>query len=950
MLASRAFRTEHGFPTAKVAVQIRGCRVILDRISQRVFISVTVTENGSHLLVLKSRSHTASFGSLHYNGVTFLGCNHLVRLRVGIRVWAEGKRSLGKHVVQWNLHVRVKPMKSCLLKIIALSLLGVWGPWAVADESEVQIPTLTELNREAEEHEGFFTFYWDARKGQLRLKVDRWEPFLYLQGLSSGLGSNPVGLDRGQLGKERVVHFRRVGPKVFLIQPNLRFRADSMNEEERRAVQESFASSVLASFDILAEDEDGSVLIDLTPFLMADAHDVVGTLRETNQGAYQLDGDRSYLYWPRIKGFPKNCEFEAALTFSTTEPGNHVRETAANPNAVTLRQHHSFIELPDPGYQTRKFDPRVGTFKMSYADYAADIGDPLWKHFVTRHRLEKQDPDQPQSVAKEPIVYYVDSGAPPEIKQALIEGASWWNAAFETAGYIDAFQVRELPEGVDPMDVRYNVIQWVHRSTRGWSYGASVVDPRTGEIIKGHVSLGSLRVHQDHLIIEGLQSKGRVNARAGQALGQCDCCALEGPSNEMAWTTMLESVDAKAVALARIRQLSAHEVGHTLGFSHNFAASTYDDRASVMDYPAPKVNIADDGSLDFSEAYGVGVGSWDHFVVNYAYREFSDKTREAEGLAGLIDQSIEDGLLYISDADARPPSAAHPAASLWDNGSDPVRQLMHEMRVRRIALEQVDVSQLPSGEPRSDFEIRLVPLYLHHRYQVEATAKMIGGASYNYGVVGDTMPGVEWVSANRQRQAVQALMQTLQTDALILRPALVSQLLPKSYAGLKDRERFSSQTSPLVDPVGLSYQAASWTLTHVLQPQRLARIESQAQRSWAVGDVYQLVSQATWEQEAEQDARRAAIQRAVQTAVLDHFFRLAQDTNASPSIRAQAEYHLAQLGQKIKRASQATEGTFAERSHRQQALNRIQRYVSRPEGTFKQGPNSELPPGSPIGQ
>ncbi len=837
-------------------------------------------------------------------------------------------------------------MKTMILASWMTLVLPCYSSGLGADETVAALPTLVEANQGAEEYAGFFTFYWDARQGQLRLKVDRWEPFLYVQGLATGLGSNPVGLDRGQLGTERIVRFERVGPKVYLHQPNLRFRAESQNQAEVRAVQDSFAESILASFNIVAEDPDGTVLIDLAPLVLADAHDVVGTLQSAGQGSYQLDRDRSFVYWPRTKAFPKNCEFEAALTFATTEPGSQVQETAANPKAITLRQHHSLIELPDSGYRPRQFDPRMGTFKLSFADYAADIGEPLWQHFVTRHRLEKQDPGQDRSPAKEPIVYYVDSGAPPEIKQALIEGASWWNAAFETAGYIDAFQVKELPEDADPLDVRYNVIQWVHRSTRGWSYGQSVVDPRTGEIIKGHVLLGSLRVHQDHLILSGLQAEAQADASSAR----CECCSIQGFPSEASLASIVDPTQAKEVALARIRQLSAHEVGHTLGFSHNFAASTYDDRASVMDYPAPRVKLSAGEELDLSDAYGVGVGTWDHLVVNYAYREFSHPQREAEGLSTLIDQAIEDGMLYISDADARPASAAHPAASLWDNGSDPVTQLAHDMQVRRIALQKLSVRQQRTGEPRADFEVRLVPIYLYHRYQVEAAAKMLGGAYYNYGVVGDALPGVEWVPADQQRRALQTLLQTLLPDELVLDPALVAQLPPKPFASLQDRERFSSQTSPLIDPVGMAYRSASWTLTHVLQPQRLARIENQAQQDWDLVDVFQLVVHATWGQEIDPDPRRATVQRAVQFAVLDQLFDLARQSDAASSVRAQAEYQLAMLGQAIKQEFQSGDGTFADQAHRQYAMSRIQRYLARNEDDAEQGRAQELPPGSPIGQ
>ena len=838
--------------------------------------------------------------------------------------------------------------------LLALLLLTSSGRFAqavtpAAQESEKETDseplTIEEATKDYEAFPGFFTFYWDSKQGKIWLQVDRWDDFLYVQSLATGLGSNPVGLDRGQLGTERVVSFKRVGPRVLLEQKNLRYRARSENVAEQQAVAESFATSVLAGFEVAAEGPEGNVLIDLTAFLLADAHDVVGTLKSTDQGSFSLDAERSYLFLPRTKSFPQNCEFEAALTFASSEPGPLVNETAASAKEVTLRQHRSFIKLPDAGYQPRAFDPRVGAFKLSFADYATDIGEPLWQHRITRHRLQKQTPGREPSAPVEPIVYYVDPGAPPEIKQALIEGASWWNAAFETAGFVDAFQVRELPSDADPLDVRYNVIQWVHRSTRGWSYGQSVVDPRTGEIIKGHVLLGSLRVHQDHLLMRGL-----LDTASGKRVPRgCDCCGASGLAIDSVLTLMAQEEDPTEVALARIRQLSAHEVGHTLGFAHNFAASTYGDRASVMDYPAPRVNITDEGQLDLSDAYGVGVGVWDHFTVNYAYREFDTPAAEGEGLKAMVDQAIENGWLYISDPDARPAGAAHPLASLWDNGSDPIAQLEHDLRVRQIGLESFDASKLAPGSPRADLENLLVPLYLHHRYQVEATAKMLGGAYYNYGVAGDQLPGVQPVPVPQQQQALEVLLRSVEPSELVIPAALLQQLPPKSFSSLQDRERFSSRTDPLFDPLAAAETAAQLTIHAVLQPQRLARLESQAQAAWDPGQVMQRLVQSTWEAPLPADDREAAVQRVVQRVVLDRLLQLASDPNISPAVSSQAELQLKGIMTVLAVASQRGSDSLAEEAHVRSAFAKINRFLSRPAQPTTPAPELELPPGSPIG-
>ena len=577
------------------------------------------------------------------------------------------------------------------------------------DEEKNKIVAIAEKIEGMKAVDGYFPFYWDAKTGSVLMEIKDWDrEFLYVHSLATGLGSNPVGLDRGQLGDEKVVHFRRVGPKVMLMHRNLRFRAITDNELERRAVQQSFASSVIWGGSVVAET-DGVVLVDVTSLLLSDVHGVVQTLKRSEQGDFSLDEKRSAVFLPNCKAFPDNTELEATLTFKGDQPGNFVQQTTPTPGAISLRQHHSFIRLPDDKYQPRKYDVRSPSIFITFADYASPLDAELQQRWITRHRLVKKNPDAEMSEAMEPIVYYVDAGAPKQIQQALVEGASWWNEAFEAAGFKDAFQVKILPPDADPLDVRYNVIQWVHRSTRGWSYGGSVIDPRTGEIIKGHVTLGSLRVRQDQLLVQGLQS-GPASA-ANNA--RCACCGIGGISEDTTLADLDENTKPLDVALARIRQLSAHEVGHTLGFVHNFAASTYGDRESVMDYPAPRVKITDDGKLDLSDAYGVGIGEWDKLSVQFAYTPFEKD--EAKQLDRLLVEANSKGMLFVSDADSRPASAAHPFGNLWDNGSDPIAQMQHVMKVRRIALDGFDPKTLPPGTTKADVAQYFTPLYLHHR-------------------------------------------------------------------------------------------------------------------------------------------------------------------------------------------------------------------------------------------
>ncbi|MEE8584978.1 MAG: zinc-dependent metalloprotease, partial [Acidobacteriota bacterium] len=753
-----------------------------------------------------------------------------------------------------------------------------------------------------------------------------------------------VGLDRGQLGASRVVRFTRIGPKVLLIQPNLDYRAVSQNATERRAVAESFAQSALWGAEVAAQS-DGAVLLDATSFLIRDAHDVVGALKRSDQGTYRLDSSRSAVYLPRSKAFADNTELEALLTFETSDrPGRLVSETAPSANAITLRQHHSFIRLPDSEYRPRRHDPRAGTISGSFADYATPLDQPLVQRFIRRHRLEKQNPSAAMSEAVEPIVYYVDPGAPAQIQQALIEGASWWNQAFEAAGFRNAFRVEVLPEEADPLDVRYNVIQWVHRSTRGWSYGASVSDPRTGEILKGHVSLGSLRVRQDRLLFEGLDP---VFASSEQASGIC----LAGLAPAMEYLAQA-APDTTPVdlSLARIRQLSAHEVGHTLGFAHNFAASTYAGRASVMDYPAPLAKPRAGGGLDLSDAYATGIGEWDKVTVRYAYSHFPEGSNEEEQLEAILQEAIGKGYLFISDADARPPGAAHPLANLWDNGAEPVEGLRNAMRVRRIALQGFGQANLAPGRPLALLQDTLVALYLHHRYQVEAASKVPGGAYFTYALRGDGQKGVEWVDPADQRSAVSALLDTLAPEELVLPASLLESLPPLPLGYFDERERFKGHTGRLFDPLGAARIAADMTLGGLLQSQRAARLETLHAldaRNPDLGEVIDLIFSRTWQAARQTDSWKAAVARVVEGAALDRLIRLAGNPGAASRVRAAATAKLREWRDFF---SQRRDGEApADIAHRNLALDDVQRFLTRPAQVATGSRDLTAPPGMPIG-
>ncbi len=807
--------------------------------------------------------------------------------------------------------------------------------------TNLQAASLAELTKVSSLKQGFVDVLYDSSTGKTYLKIDNLDQdFLYLSSLPHGLGSNDIGLDRGQLGNTSLVVFERAGNKLLLKQKPTAYRAVTDNVLEAKAVEEAFASSVLWGFvieDSGREEDRDWVLVDASDFILQDIHGVARRLSERKQGVgYSVDESRSAIDLASTKSFPDNTELQATITLVGSEPGKFVKQVAPNPYAISLKMRHSFVRLPDSAYTPRAYVAKSGYWSVAYKDYAQAINDDINVSVIGRHRLEKKNPAAAISEAVEPIIYYIDPGVPEPIRSALIDGALWWNQGFEAIGYKDAFQVKLLPEGADPMDVRYNVIQWVHRSTRGWSYGYGVTDPRTGEIIKGHVTLGSLRVRQDYLIAQGLMAPFAEGSQSAEG-----SLPAEGSENDQALLDL---------ALARIRQLSAHEVGHTLGIAHNFASSNY-GRESVMDYPHPvfELDPTRNNTIIAPNAYSVGLGKWDKAVIEYGYSEFDQTQVEAYELNAIIERNDREGLVYISDADSRSVGDAHAFSSLWDNGADAVNELERMIELRQVALANFGSGNLKRGRHWSSLEEVLVPVYYFHRFQIQAAAKWLGGVDYDYArkTSSDSAPKLERVKPDEQRRAMTSIISTL-TPAFLSVPANVSELMvPKATNFYRTRESVNGNTGATFDQLSLASSSAQHTFTALFHPERLARLVQQNGVNSDMPSIAELGEQLSATLKASQyTGMEARLHQSVVDLWYSNYLNLLNHSSTTPIVKAEIMNLIEQEKKHLsKRLTRVNKGDGYRGFYRYQ-LERLKAATLNDPKALISLPT--MPPGSPI--
>jgi hypothetical protein len=838
-------------------------------------------------------------------------------------------------------------MKRTLLALL-LSLSSLLSAQNPAPSAQDAAPATTIATRAAglEKHDGFLPYYWDVKKGELLIELspaalDR--EFLYFTGLGSGVGSIKVFADRSTTASSAVCRLRRSGPKVLVVAENLSFRAQNGSADLQRSVELSFPTSVLAALPVEAE-QDGALLVNANPLLLRDATDLLSQLRRPTQAVngvmvrqeskdsnWKLDDSRSVVDLDSSGSFPRNTELEALLTFTNdgevdlNQPDTHI---------LSVREHHSFVALPEPGFEPRAADPRVGFFGETFQDFSQPYNQPLTRKFIARWRLQKKDPSAAVSEPVKPIVFYLDRAVPEPMRSVLKRGALWWNAAFEQAGFKDALRIEDLPEGASPLDARYPTIQWTNRSGRGWSVGMTQTDPRTGEIVHAVVQLDSHRMRTVNNYWEATVPSAKGN---------------EEPSLDAfaAIDRLDPQISEEQVMLNRLALLTCHEMGHVLGLDHNFVASTF-DRGSVMDYYAPRVKIRPDGTADLSDAYMQGTGSYDRFAVEWGYSQGAPGTTSEQDRARLdaiVRKSLAQGIVWGNYLD--------PRWNSYDDGSDPVAWLKEVWPVRDALLTHYDASLQRPGEPASRVASRFPLIYLFHRYALGAAINVIGSAKIPPSLVGDGQePLAVWPDA-RQREALQLVLKALDPGELEI-PASLWKLLAPPEPDEEDSERFTSSAGYLFSKEDGARAVADIVSGGLLDPQRMQRlavISNMYAGTLSPSDVVGALVKAAFRARttgagdlgaaagSSGSGGEHAIADAVQAQVADHLMLLAADGNVSPEVQAAALIGVMNM-QKIVHADQSAAGRRLD--------HEITLFLTNPHQNAPKLKSPGAPPGPPV--
>jgi Met-zincin/Domain of unknown function (DUF5117) len=799
--------------------------------------------------------------------------------------------------------------------------------------------TLAERTKGLVRMDGFVPLYWDAARGRVLAEVPMFDrDVLYYVSAASGAGSVELPFDRGILATE-VIHFQRSGPRVLVVAQHTRYRAQGGSAAQQENVRDSFATSVLASLPVEA-DESGRVLVDASPLFLRDAADVEGRLRRVNQGAFRFDAARSGFHAPRIKSFPLNAEVETIATFAADNPGLLVNNVTPDGRFFTLRIHHSFLKAPE-GYTPRVADPRIGVSTISFRDFAKPFDQDTETQWITRWRLERKDPSAAMSEPINPIVFYLDPGIPEPTRSAMRTGALWWNKAYEAAGFSNAVQVRDPTPDMDPMDIRYSWILWINRDERGFSSGGTFRDPRTGEILGSKTRMDSHRIRTIGNYFEAYTpTTGGGNDDAALFLGDATLAgslAAEQPADGM-------PAAERDVILMRQTLLTAHELGHVMGFQHNFSSSL-NNFASVMEYPTPRVKVTS-GRLDLGDAFQRAIGPYDEMMAKYAYSVFA-AGREKDGLEGVIREMRAKGLHYVPETD--------PRWTWYDDRATPQEYLKETMLARGIMLRAYGPRILRPGEPIGALrDARLWMTYLHHRWAIESGLKYVGGMYHTYNVKGDTGAPTEIVPAAMQREVLGLLLSAINPEALELPESLLSQLTPHPHGNLEDLS-----ADYAFDHLRAARILSAMVFGDLLQPDRAARLVAFADRQpnpLTLPEVLRMVFDATWGPHSTESPMHQSLRRVTQRAALDAMMILGGHADTTPEARAVVLHTIRQMGQEI--AKQKDQDPLAE-AHLRQAEVDITRYLQNPTANapkfvapgWGSRPRSRYPlnPGPPLG-